>query len=335
MFDPLFSGISIGQAIYDQREKMDAAIAALQGDELLERGPDDVEAELVEFYQFDPIVLRWDEKKPEPPRDAYPDLNSDLDREVSDRTRRTKVTGTEITLKVPFSGTPGLFHMRPSVDTDDPPRGFVTAEKKLLLRYCYVDAEPAVVQQEFDRQAAAVNERVSATNRDIAPFNAGLPELIRSGIKARLDKLQADADVVAAFGVPLASRPVPQADLGVPRHRRSTSRSGFIKAPPADSGQVDGQPTQPAEGRARAQRTKLGGRPSGTRYLKRATVFPAILELDADAAAGKLRTRDQRIRRYVTMQDLADKLGAPLGTLQDFLRAEHLNWLDRTSWPTE
>jgi len=64
-------------------------------------------------------------------------------------------------------------------------------------------------------------------------------------------------------------------------------------------------------------------------------VFRANRELDDDASSGRLRTRTGRVRPYTTMQDLADKLGAPLGTLRDFLRAHHLDWEDRSQWPSE
>jgi hypothetical protein len=77
------------------------------------------------------------------------------------------------------------------------------------------------------------------------------------------------------------------------------------------------------------------GRPPGKRYLTKPTVFRANRELDDDASSGRLRTRTGRVRPYATMQDLADKLDAPLGTLRDFLRAHHLSWRDRSQWPAE
>jgi hypothetical protein len=93
--------------------------------------------------------------------------------------------------------------------------------------------------------------------------------------------------------------------------------------------------THPHDGRAGRHRKRDLGRPRGTRYLTRTMVIRASGDLDADAAAGRLRTRDGRVRRYVTMEDLAEKLEVPLGTLRDFLRADHLNWRQRALWPSE
>ena len=83
------------------------------------------------------------------------------------------------------------------------------------------------------------------------------------------------------------------------------------------------------------RRKRRSGRPPGKRYLTQPMVFRANRELDDDAASGRLRTRTGRVRPYATMQDLADKLDAPLGTLRDFLRAHDLSWEDRSRWPAE
>lgn len=83
------------------------------------------------------------------------------------------------------------------------------------------------------------------------------------------------------------------------------------------------------------RRKRRPGRPPGKRYLTKPMVFRANRELDDDASSGRLRTRTGRVRPYATMQDLADKLDAPLGTLRDFLRAHHLRWQDRSRWPAE
>ena len=90
----------------------------------------------------------------------------------------------------------------------------------------------------------------------------------------------------------------------------------------------------PGAYRPRRRRKRRTGRPSGTRYLTKPQVFKANRELDDDASAGRLKTRNGRVRHYATMQDLADKVDAPFGTLRDFLRANHLDWQDRSRWPS-
>ena len=66
---------------------------------------------------------------------------------------------------------------------------------------------------------AAVKERVSSINSDVDAFNAELPGLIYVHSSARLDRLQADAEVVQA--------------LGVPQRQHRTSSGGAIDANPS------------------------------------------------------------------------------------------------------
>lgn len=92
--------------------------------------------------------------------------------------------------------------MRPSTPPEKPPHGTVRGGETLLLNHSYIDADPATVKREVDHQVAAVKECVSSINSDVDAFNADVSGLIHDALKARLDKLQADADVVAALGVP-------------------------------------------------------------------------------------------------------------------------------------
>ena len=41
------------------------------------------------------------------------------------------------------------------------------------------------------------------------------------------------------------------------------------------------------------------------------------------------------VRQYVRMEDLADKIGALIGTLRDLLRENRLIWAEREEWPSE
>jgi hypothetical protein len=135
---------------------------------------------------------------------------------MSNGTKRGGLRGTKVTLFVPFSGAAGLFHMRPSSQSGDPPHGTVRGGETLLLHHSYVDSDSATVKREHDHQVASVKERVSSINSDVDAFNADLSGLIHGALTARLDKLRADAEVVAA--------------LGVPRRQHHTSNSGGIDA---------------------------------------------------------------------------------------------------------
>jgi hypothetical protein len=232
VLDPLFSGISIGQALDDRRRKALKDNAAQPSGVLLEQHLDELVAERVENWRIDPLVLNWDDRKA-PPSDIEIEVDSDVDREISDRTQPATVTGMEITFFVPFIGMPGLFHWRPSTHTGKPPRGFVLEERR-LLSYSGFGADDPSVRRDLDQQEAAITQWVSWVNRDVGAFNAELPGLLRGALQARLDKVRAGEDLVAALGVPRAAFAVPRAALGVPRRQRPRSRRGHIEANAAE-----------------------------------------------------------------------------------------------------
>lgn len=97
-------------------------------------------------------------------------------------------------------------------------------------------------------------------------------------------------------------------------------------------GDATGQSASPPGAGARKTR---GGRRKGTRYLSLTAVLKANRELDVDAAAGKLKAPNGGVRQYVRMEDLADKIGSPIGTLRDLLRENRLIWAEREEWPSE
>jgi len=325
VLDPLFSGTPIRQALKDQRRKAREEIAALPPEVLLERPLDELVADRVERWRFDPLVLNWADKKI---------ALREFDRELSGRTQSGKVAGTAITLVIPFTGMPGLLRMRPSTHAKIPPGGFIWGEI-LLLSYVGVSPDDATVQRDLDRQEAVVKERVSSINKDVGVFNAELPGLLRNALQARLDKMRADEELVTALEVPRATLELPRATLEVLRRQRRTSRPGHTKANPAELGHAEAQPTPRHDGQASGRLTRPSPRRRGTRLLTRAMVFQALRDLEVDAAAGRLRTSNGRIRPYVTMQDLADKREVSLSTVKDFLRDETLSWRDRGSWPPE
>lgn len=210
MGDELFEEpMTIAQFLDEWRGKALAYLAALPSDLLL-RGneTDDLEAELVERWRVKPLALEWD---------AMTSEASEVD--VPHGTQHGEVTGTKVTLFVPFSGAAGLFHMRPSRHPENPPHGTVRGGETLLLDYSYIEADPATVKRELDHQVEAVKECVSSINSDVDAFNADLSGLFRGALKARLDKLQADADVVAAIGVPLRQRSTVKRDEVKPAPR--------------------------------------------------------------------------------------------------------------------
>lgn len=205
MVRPLFCDKPIREALDDQRQRVATAIAQLPPDVFLTSSLDDLTAEFVEFYRIDPLVLDWAAMEGEP-HEVELDVGGDAKGAISDATQSSKVLGKEVTYCVPFSGTPGLFDMRPSTHTGDPPRGFVRGAV-LEINCSGVAADPSTFRSELDRQESDVKAWVAWITTDVDPFNPDLRDKVRAQLEARFDKAGADADLIAALGVPLRQRP--------------------------------------------------------------------------------------------------------------------------------
>lgn len=212
MSDELFEGPeTIGEVLAGWRRKALADVAALPSDSLLlTHHPDELEAEILERWRLNALDLDWDKSTSEAE-----------EIQISNGTQPGEVTGTKVTLFVPFHGPPGLLHLRPPTPPDKELHGTIRGGETLLLNYSYIDADAATVKREVDHQVAAVKESISSINSDVDAYNTALTGLIHDALKARVDKLRAVDKVVAA--------------LGVPRRPRRTTGSGAIASPPRRS----------------------------------------------------------------------------------------------------
>ncbi len=326
MLDPLFSGTSIRRAFDDQRRKALQDIAAQPPDVLLRQHLDELVAERVERWRFDPLVLNWADKKIEP---------SEFDRVISGRTQSGKVAGTALTLVVPFTGMPGLLRMRPSTHAKKPPGGFIWGEI-LLLSYVGISPDDATVQRDLDRQEAVVKERVSSINKDVGVFNAELPGLLRNALQARLDKIRdkirVDDDLMAALEIPRATLEIPQAALGVPWRQRPRSKRAHIEANAPEPGyllaqsRVDPYRTPGWSDLAQSFRAQTEERRQAGRGRAGRPIGSGRLIVDRAELLDRYRKLRQRAGRRPTQQDFAQANAMGVRTVRTYLRRFGLPW---------
>ena len=326
VFDPLFGPNAIDQVFNLHRKRASDLIATLPADEIRTANLGTLEADFVELRPIEPLALRWEDKAEYPGKDL-----SDVDHDGADRTPPATATG-EFILVVPYSGTPELFHLRPTRHGGRPPRGFVW-QSQGRLKYSVARGEPATVRRALQHVEAAIRRWVRWVNSDVDSFNADFQRFVHDALAARLDTIRAHDDLVAALGVPQAPRESPPAPRDGPRHPGLVNRRGPRVADSTEVRDATGQSAPPPG--AGARKARRGGRPKGTRYLTLPEVLKANRELDVDAAAGKLKAPNGGVRRYVRMEDLADKTGTPIGTLRDLLRDNGLIWAQREAWPSE
>ncbi len=326
MFDPLFGPDPIDQAFDRGHKSVRDSVGQVPAVEISGTDLDDLAARFVGPHRMEPLLLQWEDKALFRGDDAL-----DVDLDPSGRSRPVNAAG-ELTFVVPYVGTPALFHLRPTRHRGRPPRGFVW-QSQGLLKYSVARGDPATVKRALQQVEAAIMRWAGWVNRDVDSFNADLQRVVRAALEVRLDKIRAHDDVLAALVVPQAPREFPSAPRDAPQHPGLVNRHGPRVADRTEVRDATGRSASPPGAGARKART--GGRPKGTRYLTLPEVLKANRELDVDAAAGKLKMSDGRVRRYVRMEDLADKTENPLGTLRDFLRDNGLIWNLRQEWPSE
>lgn len=200
----LFSEYDLRAVLEAQQKRMLSEIDAIPGERLLHEDPARLAAVLsekvsVEAPQIDESRITVDH------REAKIDVSGDFMRAIRDSSHPVYVNGTEIRFFVPFTGDAEAFKCRPSTSTLNPPRASVTGNE-LVLSYTRTEHNPEAVKAEFERDLGQIKSHLECIARDVAPHNAGLPDLARKRIDARRAKLEKDQSLVSDLGFPVRRR---------------------------------------------------------------------------------------------------------------------------------
>lgn len=198
-----------------QKSKLKQEIEHLEADYILKVSETDLEEYLAAKHVVQPLQLNEEAAYRQEPRDTQIDVTHN----PSYGNRTTHVTGTAITVSIPFTGESQLFHYQPSHYTLNPPRGSISGSK-LELTYTFVSPNPDGIAEQFNRDLASIKEYVEWANRDVTIFNESLRQYIRESIRRRKEKLLADREVGAALGIPLKKRQDAPKSYSVPVKRR-------------------------------------------------------------------------------------------------------------------
>lgn len=217
----LFSKGDIFSAVQGQGEVVKKKVQSIPPNTLLNASEQDLVQALVEEFRLNVPVIN--------DQDIYIADASETQVDVSrDPTRRlyydhhsgpAYVPGNRTVIAVPFEGDAGFFKIRPQAYTLNPPRGEIT-ETAILLTYVRTDQNAAAVKQEYQATVLSIKQYLSSLSGSAAQFNAQLESLVTSQLKARKDRLLADAGMTAALGLPLKKREGSPLTYSVPVTRR-------------------------------------------------------------------------------------------------------------------
>lgn len=207
MSDKLFADDPITNAFTGQRGKALAYVDGMHADTLLASPLDDLVERVMRDHRMRPLVIEWDRKTV----DAT-EVEVELD-------AGGKAAGTRVTYFVPYSGSAGLFHLRPTPHGGEPPSAIVRS-RELLLSYSGPSPDPSFVKNHLAAQEASVRCWVAWTNADVEAFNHDLTAEVHDRLATRLAKARADADLPTVLGLPTHERLAgPRRDLPMGRLR--------------------------------------------------------------------------------------------------------------------
>ena len=220
-------------------EQLDDEVESIDADTLLATEPSAWVEHLVSRFKRNAPLLRADEVFQSSPQDADIDVSHDIrfGRRLDGRPSTTR--GTRVSFHVPHNGETDLFRYRPSRSNMSPMRAGVHPGELTFTYLITQGTSPHDVLREFEHELGLIEDVAAAVAKDVAGWNAQLPDAARDLLDSRRHKLTADHDLVAAFGFPVRKRVGAAKTFAVPTSRRQI-------LPPTTSPKAEVPPPEPA-----------------------------------------------------------------------------------------
>lgn len=219
-----------------QRTLMQRAIAGIEENRLLNSNADDLAVYFAEQYSVNVPIL--DEEGMHVDQcEVQIDVSQHHDRYISDRSRAFYVTGTRITVWVPFEGDEAMFYVRPNTFNYNPPRATI-ANQSVIFNYEGTNLGTEQVKQEIERWLSSVKDYLAWQQDTFKGFNNTLLREAQKSIENRREKLLADQNLVSGLGIPLRRRANELRTYTAPEVKRKVAP----KLPTATTGQYKPEP---------------------------------------------------------------------------------------------
>src|SRR3984957_18969058 len=217
----LFSKGDIFSAIQGQTEALKKKVQSIPTNTLLNAIEQDLIQAVVEEFWLGVPVIKDDEIYIAHAGETQVDVSRDPVRRFAYDVHSgpAYVPGNKTVIAVPFEGDSGFFRIRPQTYTLNPPRGEIT-KNEILLTYVRTDQNAEAIKQDYQRTVASIKQYLASLSQSAAEFNNQLQGLVTSQLKARKDRLLADAGMTAAIGLPLKKREGIPLTYSVPVTRR-------------------------------------------------------------------------------------------------------------------
>lgn len=215
----LFSDGDIFGVVQRQESAAVEYIRRISSDKILNAPEHDLIEAVVEEYTLRVPLIRDEEIYIADSAEAQVDVRHDPMRLVMDKSRPCLVPATRTVIAVPFTGDHNFFRIRPQQYTMNMPRADVTGNE---LRFAYMQTTPnaAALKHNYEQSLRIVKDHLRSLSESAAQFNSRLEALAAMHLKARKDRLLADAGMVASLGLPMKKRAGAPVTYSVPVNRR-------------------------------------------------------------------------------------------------------------------
>ena len=219
----LFSSASWHDVERNQLQEMQKAIAALDGNRLLNTSVEDLVLYFEVKFQIEIPTLLTEEIVVDQ-RETQIDMSRDPSRYISDRSRPFFIAGTEIEVEIPFTGEAEAFKFQPTTYTLSPPRAEVRLNL-LVLKIVGTNLEQERVRSDIDRAVNEIQSHLTTLRGNAQGLRTQLPNQARSAIESRRQKLLGDRNLVGGLGFKMKPRPGTNQTFTAPEIRKKLAPS--------------------------------------------------------------------------------------------------------------
>jgi hypothetical protein len=214
-----------------------AEVEGMDSNRLLNTASADLADYLTQKYAVESLTLKRDQWTASG-SEIQIDVSQDPQRHIRDRSRSFNVPGQRIEVTVPFEGDGGLFFLRSSQFTLNPPSAQVT-NGSLRFFYDLPNGVERDVKAETESQLAAIETHLRWQEENIRVFNGGLREKALQVVELRKKRLLENQGRMASLGIPVIGRAGAPLTYAIP----VTKKKIALAAPPSSSSAFEPEPT--------------------------------------------------------------------------------------------
>ena len=238
--DLLFFGKDLSALIRGYELAIREEVAGWEPNRILASSESDLVSYLVEKYTLDaPRILR-DQLYIESEGEAKIDVSGTFEYDIRDRGQPFHVTGSFVTVAIPFEGDGDLFEFRASTYSLNPPCGSVSGSS-VLISFRGVEMNAQRTREEIDATVGNIEQHLEYIGNDCAGWNGRVSSVAEQCVRNRKERLLKQANMVSALGLPMKRRAESAVVSAVPVTRRERP----IVLPPAPREAFKPEPALP------------------------------------------------------------------------------------------